>query len=288
MIAFKLLTIAFAAYPMALPAVQQGSESNAPIIVPSLLSTKRAPYPLTCNGENVNYEEALVCYQNLRVRGNQGKMCGAEALCHHGSVYVSGSLWQTTDKKFKVNCGLVADAMNAIWGICKERGGSASIYQPPGWTQNRIDLLVIHLKNTWLMEPKTVGANQIASIDAPGAPVDQSVYSTKSPLSFAEAAPSDGEVTKREIAPYKTVCNNEDIKLKDLSYCRSYLNMFGDAEQGGCRIGTLCKEGSVRVNARPWETEEKDPKISCVHASRALDEIIKKCGSRGGELWCVS
>ena len=157
MVASKLLVLVLPALAIAMPAIQQkrsplaerfrekltmstavgGSDVSIPeidsIVVPGVnasLLTKRAPYPLTCNNENIIFEDGQACYQELHRKGNEGKMCGASKLCEKGTTKVSGSLWQTKDKNFKVNCGLAADALNAIWTTCGKRGGK---YSTPCW-----------------------------------------------------------------------------------------------------------------------------------------------------------
>lgn len=147
------------------------------------------------------------------------------------------------------------------------------MYQEPGWTQDRIDLLVVHLNNGWLMR-RSFSDVEAASIDA---------FEKLVPAEFEDETTKETDVEQRDVQQYKTTCNNENIVAADQSYCSTWLRNFGDAATGGCGASRLCMHGTTRISASSYETTDEDYHVSCIQVANAVDEVWKVCGSRGGK-----
>jgi hypothetical protein len=166
----KTIALAFVATVTALPTLPSTEDVVALFNITDNDLMKRAPYGYVCNNENppLDWQDQLSCYQEIHDWGVRGGMCGAEKLCFKNRIKVMSTLWQTNDKSFKLNCVELSEAVRTVMNLCQQKGGklcylhdqprlesntilgSAGVPTKPGWTHNRQDLLVTHIRSTWL------------------------------------------------------------------------------------------------------------------------------------------
>lgn len=133
------------------------------------------------------------------------------------------------------------------------------------------------------IEVKVVERQNKRTEYAGGEPLDVSAHHARSIDGEAELARRT-ELIRRD--PYKTVCNDGNIKAGDQSYCQAWFRTFG-GNNDRCGATRLCQWGDVRISGSLWESTDKNYMTKCSHVSNAIEEVWKTCGTRGGKLSCV-